>query len=370
MDELKPIRFIDPEIPDLADFLHYLDLSYEKKMFSNFGPNATELEIEIERYVANGRKACLVSSGTVGLSACLIALNIRGKVAIPAFTFMATAAAVVNAGCTPVAVDCDVNTLEMCPKALKDELESRSIQAVLHVRSFGFCRDLSETEKLSSRFNIPLIIDSAAAFGGMNNEGEKVGYAGTAEVFSFHATKPMAVGEGGVVLSDNELINKIKSIINFNKNMIDASSFWGMNGKMSEFHAAIGRAALSKLPNIVMGRQNVASMWVDELSNLEEFVDLPKCVGYPSWQVFPVVLKQPVAHRIQENLFDKYGFEAKVYYHPIVNYHLPVVSKTPRSKKLSMSTLCLPVNRMFTKETIVRGAAQLKSEIHKEFSLP
>lgn len=369
MGEQKFIRLIEPEIPNLADFSHYLGFSYKQKMFSNFGPNVTELEFEIERYVANGRRACLVSNGTVGLSACLMALDIKGKVLLPAFTFMATASAVINAGCIPIAVDCDVDTLEMCSRALEYELQNNDIHAILHVRSFGFCRDLSETEKLASRFNIPLIVDSAAAFGGMINKNKKVGYAGTAEVFSFHATKPMAIGEGGVVLSDKELINKIKSVINFNFNSIDTFSHRGMNGKMSEFHAAIGRAALNKLPDVIMGRQEVASIWMDELSYLNKFIDLPKFVGYPSWQLFPILLKKPVAHRIQANLFEKYRFETRVYYYPTINCDLPTISETPRSKLLSMSTLCLPVNRLFKKETIVNCVQRLKKAIDEEFSL-
>jgi dTDP-4-amino-4,6-dideoxygalactose transaminase len=367
LGEQEFIKLIEPEMPNLADFSQYLNLSYEEKRFSNFGPNATELELEIGRYLANGRRACLVSNCTVGLSACLMALDIRGKVVLPAFTFMATAAAVINAGCIPIAVDCDVDTLEMCNKKLEHELINNDIRAIIHVRSFGFCRDLSETEKLANHFDIPLIIDSAAAFGGMINENKKVGYAGTAEVFSFHATKPMAVGEGGVVLSNIGLINKIKSIINFNFDSIDTFSFWGMNGKMSEFHAAIGRAALNKLPDVILGRQKVASLWMDELSCLDKFIDLPKSVGYPSWQVFPILLKKPLAHRVQANLYEQHRFQTRVYYYPTINCNLFSASKTPQSKSLSMSTLCLPVNRSFTKGTIVDCVQRLEKSIDAVF---
>ena len=139
----------------------------------------------------------------------------------------------------------------------------------------------------------------------------------------------MSVGEGGAVLSDNELINKIKSVINFNFSSIDTSSYWTMNGKMSKFHAAIGRAALNKLPHVIIGRQEVASIWMDELSYLNKFIDLPKFVGYPSWQLFPILLKKPVAHRIQKNLFEKHRFQTRVYYYPTINCDLPTISKTP-----------------------------------------
>lgn len=94
----------------------------------------------------------------------------------------------------------------------------------------------------------------------------------------------MAVGEGGVVLSDNQLINKIKSVINFNFSSIDTSSYWTMNGKMSKFHAAIGRPALNKLPGVIFGGQKVASIWMDELYYLDKFI------GYPNWQLFPILI--------------------------------------------------------------------------------
>lgn len=367
MNDKNLIRLIEPEIPALADFSHYLDVSYAEKMFSNFGPNARELELDIERYIAADRKACLVSNCTTGITACLMALGIQGKVVLPAFTFKATAAAITNAGCVPAAVDCDVKTLEMCAESLEHELRKGDTEAIIHVRSFGFCRDLSETEDLAKRFGVPLIVDSAAAFGGTVDGNKKVGYSGVAEIFSFHATKPMAIGEGGVVLSDEGLNQRIKSIINFNADRLNTSANWGMNGKMSEFHAAIGRAALKNLPEVISGRQKTASMWMTELSQLHDLMTLPASIGQPSWQLFPIVLKRPNAHKVQAMLRSKQNLETRVYYHPTINYYDQRRSMTPRSHMLSMSTLCLPVNRFFSGELIKDLSHRIYETISSDF---
>ncbi|MBT7274823.1 MAG: hypothetical protein HN886_00010 [Woeseiaceae bacterium] len=361
------MKLIEPEIPEMSEYLDYLKQSYNDQQFSNFGPNVIALEKEIEHYTSLNRSACLVSSATSGLSATLLSLNVKGKVAIPAFTFMATAAAVINAGCIPFAVDCDLDTLEMCPIELRKILESEQINAVIHVRSFGFCRDLRETEQLVKTNEIPLIIDAAASFGGKTVNNEIVGYAGTAEVFSLHATKPFAVGEGGLVLAEKELILKIKSIINFNIGSEDMSKNWGMNAKMSEFHAAVGRAALDKLDTVLLRRRKMAEIWHDELRSLKGYLEVPDSIGYPSWQLFPVKLKKPLAHKIQSILLNQNLVQTKVYYYPTINFHLPDNTSTPKSALLSHSILCFPIGKSVNKETIVNCINKLELILQDEF---
>src|SRR5207248_1648525 len=140
--------------------------AYTLKRFSNFGPVVVRLEDELTRKYGNGRRAVLVASGTAGLVAALVALDVQGPVVVPAFTFPATAQAVLQAGCTPVFCDVAAETWELDPEALEHLLRTEKVAAVLHVRSFGFCRDLGGVEAIARRYGVPLLVDSAAALGG------------------------------------------------------------------------------------------------------------------------------------------------------------------------------------------------------------
>src|SRR5215211_3592130 len=96
-------RFVRPTVPEPSAWLPYLEPAYRSAQFSNFGPVATRLEACLrEAYAAPGREPVLVASATIGLTASLLALGVRGPVAVPAFTFPATVQAIVAAGCAPI----------------------------------------------------------------------------------------------------------------------------------------------------------------------------------------------------------------------------------------------------------------------------
>lgn len=344
----RKIKLLQPDFPNPPSWLPLLQESYDQQWYSNFGPNATQLALEASEYLGLGRAATLVSSATAGLSATLMALGIRGKVAIPAFTFPATASAVFQAQCEVVAIDVDPKTWEMCPKALRRKLENDNIDAIIHVRSFGYCRDLSEIERVADDFAVPLIIDAAAAFGGRDPNERPVGRCGIAEVFSLHATKPFSVGEGGIVLASAELIDEVNKAINFALFGGSSADIWGMNGKMNEVSAAIGRAALRQLPTVIEYRQKMAQRYVEILSKVNLF-DLPSDIGRPAWQLFSLKLQDGSAQFVQERMAEL-GIQTRIYYAPTINSRWADNLTTPTALNLSASMLALPMGRHITPE--------------------
>jgi len=132
--------FIRPVVPAPELWLPFLEPAYAERRFANGGPAATRLEQELTAAYGRGREAVVVSSGTAGLVAALLALDVTGRVVLPSFTFAATAYAVALAGCEPVFCEVSRDTWELDPAALALALEG-DVAAVLHVRPFGLCRN-------------------------------------------------------------------------------------------------------------------------------------------------------------------------------------------------------------------------------------
>lgn len=341
------LPFLRTSLPRPAEFAPFLEASYESSRFSNFGPCASRLERALTRTFGGGvRQAVLVSNCTAGLSLTLLALGVRRRVVVPAFTFPATAHAVLAAGCEPIFADVNPRTWELDPDALGRCLASVSdIGAVIHVRAFGLCRDLSPVEAVSRQAGIPLIVDAAAAFGGRLADELPVGSQGDAEVFSFHATKVFGIGEGGAVFTSSPLAESIRCASNFGLHegsVIQA----GFNGKLSEFAAAIGLAVIPGFDAALSRRRAIAGRYTEALSGLNG-IDLPTNPGFPPWQTFPVCLTgQPNGEAVTAAMEDL-GVETRRYYSP--SLHLtPFFSRyadrpLATAEGLSRGMICLPI---------------------------
>lgn len=341
----KPLRpawvrfpFIRPSVPGPEEWLPDLAASYEAGWFSNRGPALQSFEQELaERF---GRPATAVANATVGLTAVLLALEVRGRVVLPAFTFPATACAVDLAGCEPVFCDVDAETWEIEPAALEEALAGGAA-AVIHVRAFGLCRDLSAVEDVCAAAGVPLVVDSAAGLGGRTAAGDEIGNAGVCEVFSLHATKPFAVGEGGAVLGDPETIDGVRRASNFG--LVDGDVVGrGLNAKMDEFAASRARAMLRRLDAEIEGRARHAAAYREALD--DDLVAHPADPGAPPWQTYPVRLLDADARPVLLGELTARGIEARAYYAPALHESSAFRSavRLPVSEGLSRSMVCLP----------------------------
>lgn len=334
--------FIRPTIPAPEAWLDFLATAYEKRRYSNFGPVASRLERELEqRYLSSERSAVLVSNGTSGLIAALLALDVRGAVAMPSFTFPATASAVALAGCQPLFVDVSPRTWELDVAQLEQTLQSHRVGAILHVRTLGLCHPLDDLEQLSRASGVPLIIDSAASLGGRDEGGTWVGGSGDAEVFSMHATKVFGVGEGGAVFVRESLAPLVRRTINFGL-AGGVPETLGFNGKLSEVHAAIGLAVLERMDGFVARRVEIAERYRTRLTDVAG-LEHPPNAGMPPWQAYPVALPgdaESVVSRLAA-----VGVEVRRYYAPPLHRTPPFTADVclPTTDDLSARMICLPV---------------------------
>ncbi|HCA27637.1 MAG TPA: hypothetical protein DEP05_08390 [Betaproteobacteria bacterium] len=349
------IPFIRPTLPSPEAWLPFLRASYAARYFSNGGPCARQLEAALtQKYAQPQREAILVSSGTSGITAALLALDIHGPVVVPAFTFPATAQAVLAAGCTPVFCDVSLATWELDPQSLTDILANQTIQAIIHVRAFGFCQDITSIEDIAAAHTVPLLVDAAAALGGRLPQGPYAGGQGLLEIFSLHATKVFGIGEGGVIFAPpGRAAEKIRTAIHFGLEN-DAVVGRGVNGKLSEFGAAVGLALLANIDDFIAHRAHRARHYASRLAAHMALAH-PEAPGAPPWQSFPVLL-DPLDTALSTTQVvaackDR-GLEIKRYYHPALHTQRCFASgaRLPHSEQLANRMVCLPIYSDMTVE--------------------
>jgi dTDP-4-amino-4,6-dideoxygalactose transaminase len=340
------IPYIKPVIPPPQDWIGYLDESYRSGFYANFGPAVREFERRLRQKYGRERAAISCPSATHGLVCALQALGIRGKVLIPSYTFVATAQAVLAAGCEPVFGDISLQTWELDPAGAAAIAEREDIRAIVHVRAYGFGHDLAAMQELARSRRLPLIVDAAAALGTQASRAGHVGQQGDLEIFSLHATKVFAIGEGGVAITRPEFEEPLRRASNFGIQYPDVVGP-GLNSKLSDFQAAVGLGVLERIDGYISHRQDVAGHYHQALAKLPWVKYAPAPTLSP-WQSYPVLLDagkdiSGIIVRALEN-----GLELKRgYYHPLHRTRYLssyATSPLPATDALCEGVVCLPVH--------------------------
>jgi dTDP-4-amino-4,6-dideoxygalactose transaminase len=344
-------------LPKPEAWLSYLQTAYDNHYFTNFGLNEQLLGRRLaDRFCPQG-EAVLTCNATAALTATLMALGVHGVVAVPAFTFPATLQAIGAAGCQPLLLDVDPVTWEMQAETVARAMERTHIDAIMPVRVFGFVRDHEEMISLAAQRDIPVVFDSAAALGHSRfSVGEHAPFY--AEVFSLHATKSFAAGEGGAVFCAPSLALRIRKAINFGLST-DRSFTDGMNAKMSEFQAAVALAALDMLEPLLARRKAMAALYQRSLNELNG-ITLPVQTQDCPWSLFPVLTAAGTDVPAFLRRASEFGLQLRRYYHPslVRGYKgkmiTPVCSDLQLSiaEHLSEHMVCLPVYADATDEEL------------------
>jgi dTDP-4-amino-4,6-dideoxygalactose transaminase len=318
-----PIPFQRPALPHADRIERYFALSREAHWFSNGGPCWRLLSERIATRV--GAEFVPVASGTTGLLAAVSAVLTRrrrtnGWAILPSFTFPATAQAALWNGLEPRLVDVDPRHWHMDPAALERELSApdSKVAVVLAVSSFGTPPPAAvreRWERACAQAGVPLIVDSAAGFGGWADDGRAIGVQGDVEVVSFHATKPFAIGEGGGVLTrDPGIAEEVRRAINFGLGADHAVvAPHALNGKMSELHAATALAVLDEFDAILEARRSAA----ERIRGVARpGVSWQEGCERSTWQFVPVAFEHPAARTVAATT-SAATLETRIYYQPL-----------------------------------------------------
>ena len=235
--------------------------------FLTSGEEIEKFEHEFESIV-NHHTCLAVNSGTSALITCLLALGIgKGdEVIIPAFTFGATANAVLLVGAVPVFADIDPQTYCICPDSVSERITQRTA-ALMPVHLFGHPAPMTELLKIAGGKGLAIVEDAAQAHAASIRD-VACGAFGDAAAFSFHATKNMTTGEGGMaVFKDPEVAKKGALVRNQGMHSPYQFKLPGYNFRMTSMAAAIGRVQLNRLPQLTDQRRRNASLYDASIKN-------------------------------------------------------------------------------------------------------
>ncbi|HEX2410086.1 MAG TPA: aminotransferase class I/II-fold pyridoxal phosphate-dependent enzyme [Solirubrobacteraceae bacterium] len=365
------IRFQHPELPPMEEVLAYFERSREACWFSNGGPCASELTARLEARLGGDTTCVLVANATLGLMAALRAAcgESGGLIVTPSYTFTATACAIRWAGFEPLFVDVDARNWQLHPAQLDRALAERGgeIAGVLACATFGTAPPpevRSAWRELTAASGVPLVIDSAPGFGSLDLHGRPLGGLGDTEVFSFHATKPFAIGEGGMVATaDPELAARIASLINFGLDETRISMDAGLNAKLSELHAATGLAALDRFDGVLAARRRVAGALRQATSRCG--LTLQAGSGGSTWQFFQALAPDAAAREAVLDAARDLHVEARTLHAPPLHRH-PAFVAAPRHGSLAVTddlaarSLSLPLANDMTQAAVDRVAEAVR----------
>jgi len=230
------------------------------------GPEVKAFEEELAE-VVGAAHACAVSNGTTALHLALLAAGVGpgDEVITVSHTFVATANAIRHCGANPVFVDVDPATLNMDPMAL-DAALTPATAAVLVPHQLGMPADLGEIIPTAERMGIPVIEDAACALGSgirFDRNWEPVGRPrGLMACFSFHPRKVITTGEGGAITSRrSDLDQRLRALRDQGRDPTGEVIETGWNARMTDLQAAVGRAQLRRLSDIVARRRDLAEQY-------------------------------------------------------------------------------------------------------------
>ncbi len=193
--------------------------------------------------------------------------ELSGEVIVPSFTFVATAHSLQWQEITPVFCDIDPATHNIDPERIEALITPRTT-GIVGVHLWGRPCNVEALTEIADRHGLKLIFDAAHAFG-CSHEGKKIGGFGTAEVFSFHATKFFNTLEGGAIATNNdELARKVRLMKNFGFTFYDQVEHIGTNGKMNEISAAMGLTGLDSLEGFIDANRLSFQRYREELSGI------------------------------------------------------------------------------------------------------
>jgi dTDP-4-amino-4,6-dideoxygalactose transaminase len=261
-----PLHVGAPNVTNAEAFFARARRAFEARRFTNNGPLVREFEARLTE-VTSVRHCIAVCNATMGLEMLVRALDLKGEVIVPSFTFVATAHALCWMGLRPVFCDIDPQSHTLDIESVERLISPRT-SAILGVHVWGETCQVDDLEQLARKRGLRLIFDAAHALA-CSYRGRSVGSLGEAEVFSFHATKFVHAFEGGAITTaDDRLAERLRLMRNFGFSDEDTVVSLGTNGKMTEVAAAMGLTSLDSLESIVITNRANYSDYRGQLSKL------------------------------------------------------------------------------------------------------
>ena len=365
----QPIYVTRPFLPPLAELIPSLERIWENQILTNGGPYHQAFEAALAERLGVPHLS-LFTNATVALLVAMKALDLQGEVITTPYSFVATSHALLWAGLEPVFVDVDPRTLNLDPRRIEAAITPRT-SAILPVHCYGHPCDTAAIGAIAERRGLRVIYDAAHAFA-VEDAGGSVLRHGDLSVLSFHATKVFNTFEGGaIVCPDAETKRRVDHLKNFG--IVDETHVegLGLNGKMSEFNAALGLVQLKHLPEVLEARARIDAAYRERLAGLSGIRCLASSGEHRgNHAYFPILVEPPFpATRDQVHARLKAeGILARRYFFPLIS-DFPLYRERPSAAPdrlpvaaaAAEAVLCLPIYPGLEMAVLDRIAACLRS---------
>lgn len=370
----SPIPIVKPTLHDFALVVAEFRQAWESGGVTT-GSFTRHFEAAVEEKLRVPH-AVMVQSCTAGLMLVLRAMDLQGEVILPAFTWTATAHAVMWNGLTPVFADITPEIYTLDPRAASRAITWRTA-AIMPVNVFGCPPDYAAWEQLTQDYQLPLIYDSAQGLGsqflGLDGVWRYSGGFGEAEVFSMSPTKVVSAMEGGLITTHNgALAEKLRQLRDYGKAAgVEDIAWLGLSARVPEINAIVARHNFAHMDALVTRRKELIAIYKAELGDLAgvTFQQIPR--GYKtSGNYFTLFINPGQARCNRDEAYDqlqKRGIQAKKYFYPALHLQevyrelgRPYRGKLPVTETASARGLALPLFSHMTQGTLL----QVIHEVH------
>lgn len=347
----SPMYVTRPLLPPLGEYTSLLEEVWASGWLTNNGHQHQQLEAEVAVWLG-ARHLSLFNNGTIAMIVACQALRLAGEVITSPFTFPATPHVLRWNGLTPVFADIDPDTLCISPTEVEAHVTGRT-SAVLGVHVYGIPCDVQALGEIGRRHGLRVMYDGAHAFGTRVN-GTPIADFGDATMFSFHATKLFHTAEGGaLVVNDPDLKSRVELLKNFGIKNEEEVIMPGINGKMSEIQAALGRVVLRRIDHERLRRERVRALYTERIASLPGLRLLAMPVGVAdSLQYLVMQIDAEVAGCSRDTLharLKRFNIVARKYFFPLCSQYscyrnLPTAQpeNLPNAHRVAQQVMTIP----------------------------
>ncbi|MES2454274.1 MAG: DegT/DnrJ/EryC1/StrS family aminotransferase [Bacteroidota bacterium] len=341
-----------PFLPPQEVYNEYLSGIWQRQWLTNMGPLASDLELKLKDYLQVNH-LIFVTNGTIALQMAIKALNLSGEIITTPFSFVATTSSIAWEGCRPVFVDIDANSLNIDPARIEAAITDRTT-AILATHVYGNPCDVEAIDAIAKKHGLKVIYDAAHAFG-VRLDGRSIFDYGDVSICSLHATKLYHSIEGGLIMTkDPNLLKKLAYMRNFGFDGPEAFAELGINGKNSEFHAAMGLVNLKYINQILQKRKELVAHYEHALRNFQ--------ADRPVWHerssnnnaYFPLIFRSETLMLRCIDYLRAHEIATRRYFYPSLANTLPYVDKQAFAvtDEVAKRMLCLPLYTELTFEEV------------------
>lgn len=328
-------------LPPIEEYIEQIKTVWKTNWLTNQGPLVDELEDKLKKFL-NVKNLFLVSNGTIALQIAIKALELEGEIITTPYSYVATTSSILWENCTPVFCDINKNNFNIDPDKIQT-LISENTSAIMATHVYGFPCEFEKIKLIADKHNLKVIYDGAHSFGVKVNN-ESVYNFGDISTISFHATKLFHTIEGGALITGDDKIAENIFLSRSFGHIGDDYFRPGINGRTSEFNAAMGLCLLPRVNDFIKKRKEINSLYRDCLKNTElEFPSIPQNIEY-NYSYFPVLFPDEKKMLSAKKYLEQNEINPRRYFYPSLNkLSYLKAHNCPASENIASRVLCLPV---------------------------